>query len=562
MINYKECSVCKEVKVVDDFVNRTKTVLRNECKECTKKLRKKQYEARKTREKVFVGFKTCVKCGEHKNVSEFRKHPSTKDGFCSSCKRCLSEYGKSCTIQTYLTKKKDSGRQKEILRKYRKNHSTQISGRRQDIRASFGRPIRMAEARMRSELRSKVHRIMGGKCEKCEEYRTERLCIDHVNDDWNKERMSQSGSFRSIAFRICAGYEWKGRYQLLCFNCNRKKQLEKLRSADKNDSPCEPSTKVCTKCGKVLPIGMFAKSKSRPNRVPYCKHCGCEYAAKRKRSCMDKLGGVCALCGETDIDVLEVDHINNDGAEKRKCGKDSNIASSIHSGKRKLDGVQALCCNCNAAKHYWSNKDYPKNILTKSKSIVHIQNFQVKNLKVRKISKQEASKFLNEHHYSGFGRSGKAFFGAFLENEIAAVAKFAPVVRKEVATSIGIDHKLVLELDRFCIHPSFQKKNAASFILSRAVKLAKNEFPDSTHAVSFADPAHGHSGTIYTAAGWKKLGMTSKSYCYVGESGNVVNKKTLYGRAIRQGMSEKEYAESNGYEKVETPEKTKFVLKL
>lgn len=33
-------------------------------------------------------YKTCSKCGEVKLVSQFGKHPNTKDGFQSNCKKC------------------------------------------------------------------------------------------------------------------------------------------------------------------------------------------------------------------------------------------------------------------------------------------------------------------------------------------------------------------------------------------------------------------------------------------------------------------------------------------
>jgi hypothetical protein len=403
---------------------------------------------------------------------------------------------------------------------------------------------------------------MGGKCEWCDEGRTERLCVDHVNNDGVQERLSQSGSFRAIAARIVNGEKWVGKYQLLCFNCNRRKQIRQLKSIDKNDSPEITKTKTCTQCHEVLPIGMFAESKDRPERVPYCKDCGCAYNRKRKQSCIDKLGGKCAECGETDVDVLEVDHVNNDGAEKRRIGDDASIVCKVHSGKRDANGLQILCSNCNAAKAYWAIKEKTSLIVPKPARSTQVVNFSIRDLAVERVSRETAADFLAEHHYAGHGRNGKAYYGAFLDKQIVAVAKFAPVVRKEVATSMGLSHQSVIELDRFCIDPRFQKKNTASFVLSKATKAAQTSFPEATHIVSFADTAQGHHGTIYAACGWKKIGATSKSYHYVGKLGNVINKKTLYGRAIRQSMTEREYAEHCGYEKVATPEKIKFVLEL
>lgn len=38
--------------------------------------------------------KECTKCGETKNITEFHKSKSHKDGFHSQCKKCKNEYRK------------------------------------------------------------------------------------------------------------------------------------------------------------------------------------------------------------------------------------------------------------------------------------------------------------------------------------------------------------------------------------------------------------------------------------------------------------------------------------
>ncbi len=56
----------------------------------------------------------------------------------------------------------------------------------------------------------------------------------------------------------------------------------------------------------------------------------------------------CVWCGERDIDVLCIDHINNDGAIQRK-----QTGKSAYKWLRKIgfpDGYQTLCANCNLKK--------------------------------------------------------------------------------------------------------------------------------------------------------------------------------------------------------------------
>lgn len=187
-------------------------------------------------------------------------------------------------------------------------------------------------------------------------------------------------------------------------------------------------------------------------------------------------------------------------------------------------------------------------------------DFDFKNVTVGVVSREDALQFFNAFHYAGFGRGAKIVLGAFFEGQLVAACKIAPVVRAEVATSMSMVPSEVMEVDRFCIHPSFQKKNFASWLLSRASKVAFDKFPRVRRLVSFADATHGHVGTIYKAANWTEVGKVRPDYHYVNDGGWVVHKKTLYNRAVKMGMGEREYAELHDYMKTFGKEKTKFIL--
>jgi len=68
----------------------------------------------------------------------------------------------------------------------------------------------------------------------------------------------------------------------------------------------------------------------------------------------------CTHCGEKDIIVLCIDHINGDGGEERK-------KFNLHAGNRFYrflaknnfpEGYQVLCLNCNWRKRYKEHKLY------------------------------------------------------------------------------------------------------------------------------------------------------------------------------------------------------------
>lgn len=73
----------------------------------------------------------------------------------------------------------------------------------------------------------------------------------------------------------------------------------------------------------------------------------------RKLDAIRLLGSACRCCDETRPQFLQIDHINNDGAEHRRAlgtGGGSHVVlySQIREGK--TSGLQLLCANCNWGK--------------------------------------------------------------------------------------------------------------------------------------------------------------------------------------------------------------------
>lgn len=77
--------------------------------------------------------------------------------------------------------------------------------------------------------------------------------------------------------------------------------------------------------------------------------------AKLRQEVFTAYGGtVCCCCGETGSKFLSIDHIDNDGAEMRKSGKQPRGGTAFYQWLRKSGfpkGFQVLCMNCNVGKH-------------------------------------------------------------------------------------------------------------------------------------------------------------------------------------------------------------------
>lgn len=128
-------------------------------------------------------------------------------------------------------------------------------------------------------------------------------------------------------------------------------------------------TKVCTKCGRELPLDQFNwRDKSKGTRRADCKECHCGYMKNiyktKKLEIQDlKMGLKCAKCGYNKCGAaLEFHHINPEE-------KDEKIARMISNNYR-LDAIQeeikkciVLCSNCHHEFHFLqrNNEDYSLN---------------------------------------------------------------------------------------------------------------------------------------------------------------------------------------------------------
>lgn len=193
-------------------------------------------------------------------------------------------------------------------------------------------------------------------------------------------------------------------------------------------------------------------------------------------------------------------------------------------------------------------------------SAVESVDYSFEDVIIEKCDRKSNKEFLDLYHYLGPNRGGTVY-GAYLGQDLIAVCQFSPPVRKEVATAHNLKYENVLELSRFCIHPSYQKRNFASWFISRAVqKISGNKLLKLL--VAFSDTIMGHHGTIYRASNWTLDGETKPDYWYEDKDGYVMHKKTLWDRASRMKMKEREFAERYKYKKIWGGKKLRFIKEV
>lgn len=137
------------------------------------------------------------------------------------------------------------------------------------------------------------------------------------------------------------------KYQVLCHNCNQKKQVLRAER-ERNEKKEVGKTKQCPTCEIEKDLVLFnGDSGSADGRYYECSSCARGRRKTVKKKAMDVLGGECKSCGERDLDVLSVDHITPIG-KKRNGIVGAKIYRMILKGM--IENLQILCFNCNQEK--------------------------------------------------------------------------------------------------------------------------------------------------------------------------------------------------------------------
>jgi hypothetical protein len=110
---------------------------------------------------------------------------------------------------------------------------------------------------------------------------------------------------------------------------------------------------VCSRCRQAKPRSEFGKHAQAKSGICQCIKCRREAARQSlerlKIKTFAQYGGACVCCGISDIDVLTIDHIDQQGAAHKRALK---LASGGNTYRWLRDngypeGFRLLCFNCN-----------------------------------------------------------------------------------------------------------------------------------------------------------------------------------------------------------------------
>jgi hypothetical protein len=152
-------------------------------------------------------------------------------------------------------------------------------------------------------------------CTLCGDSNFLHLCIDHIGGGAEHRRRGLGGSIHSWL----KNNNYPPGFRVLCWNCN-------FRVIDRQKSDDKKNVKQREVRRKIKSDVMIHYSEGTP---------------------------VCKECGETDLEVLTIDHVNGGGCQHRKSIGVKGGGSTFYRWLRKNnypEGFQVLCFNCNCSK--------------------------------------------------------------------------------------------------------------------------------------------------------------------------------------------------------------------
>lgn len=138
----------------------------------------------------------------------------------------------------------------------------------------------------------------------------------------------------------------------------------------------------------------------------------------------------------------------------------------------------------------------------------------------------DAAKYAVEHwHYSErMPRTRVVKVGVWEDDRFIGCVLFNRGANNNMAKPYGLTQFQVAELVRVALT---KHDTPVSRIVALSLRLLKKQSPDLRLVVSFADPDHGHVGSIYQAGNWVYTGMTTTADEY------IVKGVRMHGRALR-----------------------------
>jgi hypothetical protein len=168
-----------------------------------------------------------------------------------------------------------------------------------------------------------------------------------------------------------------------------------------------------------------------------------------------------------------------------------------------------------------------------------IENFNLKNLIIKKLDFKTTKEFISTNHYSHCLGSGvKVSIGFFYNNELVTAIVYGNPIGREIKKYLHLSEtEEILELVRVFSKDGLPT-NTESYCIAKTFELLK---PTYKYLISYADAQHGHVGYIYQATNWKYMGEQTRTNFGIFMDGKEIHARTCnskYGTSSKLKLKE------------------------
>lgn len=179
---------------------------------------------------------------------------------------------------------------------------------------------------------------------------------------------------------------------------------------------------------------------------------------------------------------------------------------------------------------------------------------------IREVSQETAKTWVEKWHYSRRIPTGKNFcLGLFADTDLYAVIVLGIGVNPYQSEFLSAQR--VIEIKRMCRSEPRIEQYPLSRFISVALKMAMSFWPYDC-VVAFADPQHGHEGTVYKASGFTLHGMTNSEWHVEDSDGNVRHRRFAFRHARRNGIPIAQSREALNLKRVCTAPKYRWIRRV
>lgn len=163
---------------------------------------------------------------------------------------------------------------------------------------------------------------------------------------------------------------------------------------------------------------------------------------------------------------------------------------------------------------------------------------------------------MEQWHYSRRMPTGRnTSYGLYADGLLYAVIVYGIGVNPYQAQSLGVGS--TTEIKRMC-RTEPPKNYPLSRLIAKTMKLQLRADPVDA-VVAYADPMHGHEGTVYKASNFVHMGLTNPEYHVETLEGELRHRRYIHRYSERSGMTVGEVRSMLQVERIQTPGKHRWV---